>query len=73
MPNKRLNKTVIFFTTDNTKQDRHVCVQMSIFCACLASYKANRVIALHFVGLEPVADVDFVRIALGESLCLRRA
>ncbi|WP_339378834.1 hypothetical protein [Candidatus Enterovibrio escicola] len=49
----------------HTKQDRHVCVQMSIFCACLASYKANRVIALHFVGLEPVAGVDCVRIALG--------
>jgi len=31
------------------------------------------VIALHFVVLKPVDDVDCVRIAQGESLCQRPA
>jgi len=39
----------------------------------LLNCKANLIIALHFVGLEPVAGVDCVRIALGESLCQRPA
>lgn len=35
----------------------------------LFSCNAILVIALHFIALELVADVDYVRIAQGESLC----
>ena len=56
--------------TDNDKKDRHLsaCKFRSLF-----NCKANQVIASHFVGLEPVADVDSARIALNESPCQRRA
>jgi hypothetical protein len=45
----------------------------SVLRDSLFSCNAIPAIALHFVALEPDADVDCVRIAQGESPCQRAA
>jgi hypothetical protein len=61
--NKRLNKTGIIGKVKLLLRGLY-----SLF-RC----NAIPVIALHFLALEPVANVGYVRIAQGESLCQRPA